>query len=105
VGKDYHSTGIVLAGTEGDGLFRSSDGGHSFSQVPGSPAQVNALAAVAGGWLLSDAEQVWQSSDGQEWRPLLDQGALVLLSSDGEAWMGTDEGVQRLDVTPEAATA
>lgn len=105
VGQDYHSTGIVLAGTEGNGLFRSTDGGHTFNQVAGVPDQVNALAAVAGGWLLSDADQVWQSADGVSWQPVVEQGALVLLSSGDEAWMGTDQGVQQVDVTPVAATA
>jgi hypothetical protein len=104
VGADYHTTGVVLAGTEGDGLFRSTDGGHTFSQVASAPMQVNALVAIPGGWLLSDAEQVWQSNDGETWQSLMPQGALALLSSGGETWMGTDEGVQRVDVTPEAAT-
>jgi hypothetical protein len=104
VGQDYHSTGVVLAGTEGDGLYRSTDGGHSFNQVPDSPTQVNALVSVAGGWLLSDADHLWQSSDGVKWQPFLNQGALVLLSSGGETWMGTDEGVQRVNLTPEVAT-
>lgn len=100
---DFHRNGIVLAGTEGDGLYRSTDGGHTFAQVPDSPSQVNAMAAVDGGWLLSDADQLWHSSDGLQWRPFLEQGALVLLSSDGETWMGTDEKVARVNVMPEAA--
>jgi hypothetical protein len=103
VAPDYHSSGVVLAGTEGDGLFRSTDGGHSFTQVASAPTQVNALATIPGGWLLSDAESLWQSSDGVQWQPFLHQGALVLLSSSDETWMGTDEGVQRVDVTPVAA--
>jgi hypothetical protein len=103
VAPDYHSSGIVLAGTESDGLFRSIDGGHNFSPVPDTPSQINALIAVENGWLLSDAEQVWQSSDGLQWQPLVNQGALVLASVDGEVWMGTDEGVQRVNLTPEAA--
>ncbi len=102
---DFHDTGILLAGTEADGLFRSTDWGHTFSPVAGSPTQINALTAVPGGWLLSDADQLWQSSDGVTWQPFLQQGALVLLSSGNEAWMGTDVGVQRVDVSLEAATA
>ena len=105
VGQDFHTTHIVLAGTEGNGLFRSTDGGHSFSQVAGIPEQINALASVPGGWLMSDAEQMWQSTDGLSWQPFMAQGALVLVSSGGEAWIGTDEGVQQISVTPEAATA
>jgi ligand-binding sensor domain-containing protein len=102
--QEYHHNNIVLAGTESNGLFRSTDGGHTFSPVPDAPTQVNALSAVAGGWLLSDAEQVWHSVDGLKWEPLVNQGALVLLSSEGQAWMGTDEGVQRVNVAQEAAT-
>ena len=103
VNQDYHSNHVVLAGTEADGLFRSTDGGHSFSQVEGSPSQVNALISVPGGWLLSDAEKLWHSADGMTWQPLQDQGALVLLSSGGKTWIGTDEGVSQVNVTPEAA--
>jgi hypothetical protein len=105
VGPDYHSSGVVLAGTESDGLLRSTDGGHTFQPVGGSPSQVNALVAIAGGWLLSDAEQLWQSADGTTWQPFYNAGALVLLSSDGETWMGTDAGVQRVDNAPALAVA
>jgi hypothetical protein len=110
VGQDFHKTNLVLAGTEADGLFRSTDGGHSFVQVPGAPTQVNALAATPGGWLLSDADQVWQSADGLTWQPLVSRGALVLLSSGSETWMGTDQEVIPVEVpmaalSPEAATA
>lgn len=105
VGQEYHTTGVVLAGTEGSGLFRSTDGGHTFSQVAGAPDQVNALAALPGGWLLSDADQMWQSADGVTWQPFLEQGALVVLSSGDKAWIGTDEGVESVNVTLEAATA
>ena len=100
---DFHTTGVVLAGTEANGLFRSTDWGHTFSPVEGSPTQVNALASVPGGWLLSDADQLWQSGDGVSWQPFVQQGALVLLTSGDEGWIGTDEGVQRVDVTPQAA--
>jgi ligand-binding sensor domain-containing protein len=105
VDQDYYRSGLVLAGSENDGLFRSTDGGHSFQQVPGTPNQVNALIAVAGGWLMSDAEQLWQSNDGITWNPAYQRGALALLSSGGETWMGTDEGVERVNLTPEAAVA
>jgi hypothetical protein len=105
LGQDFHSTKIVLAGSEANGLFRSTDGGHSFTQVPGAPDQVNALAATPNGWLLSDADQLWQSTDGLAWQPLLGRGALVLLSSDGETWMGTDEDVVSVNLTAEATTA
>jgi hypothetical protein len=105
VSQDYHKNGVVLAGTESDGLFRSIDGGHSFKQVEGAPEQVNALVAYEGGWLLSDPDHIYQSSDGLVWQPVVNQGALTILSSGGETWIGTDEGASRVDLTPEAATA
>ena len=105
LGQDFHSTQVVLAGTESNGLFRSTDGGHTFTRVPGAPDQVNALAATPNGWLLSDANQLWQSTDGLTWQPFWERGALVLLSSDGETWMGTDEDVSAVNPTPEATAA
>ena len=49
VAPDVHCSGLVLAGTETDGLWRSTDGGRSFVAVEGAPEQVNALIALAGG--------------------------------------------------------
>lgn len=93
VGPDYHTTGVVLAGTEGDGLLRSTDGGLRFVAVPGAPAQVNALTAVADGWLLSDAERLWHSPDGSTWTPISDTPALVLLATDDQVWAGSEHGL------------
>jgi hypothetical protein len=94
ISPNYHRDGIVLAGTEGDGLYRSTDGGHIFRRVDGAPQQVNALAANANGWLLSDESQVWQSSDGLAWQPLGEsRPALVLLASDQGIWAGTESGL------------
>jgi hypothetical protein len=93
VDQGYHTTGVVLVGTEGDGLLRSNDGGLSFAPVPGTPSQINALAALAGGWLLSDAERLWHSHDGLTWTPIGDTPALVLLATDHQVWAGSEHGL------------
>ncbi len=84
--NDFHSSGVVLAGTEEGGLWRSTDGGHCFSPVPGAPEQINALAASPDGWLLSDSSGLWRSSDGLEWERL-PQGAPSL------SLLATEQGV------------
>jgi hypothetical protein len=104
VSPQFHADHTVLAGTEANGLWRSTDGGHTFAQVEGAPAQVNALIVTsAGGWVLSDAEHVWHSPDGVAWQPLNERGALALLSDRQTLWMGTDEGVTSLELTAEVA--
>lgn len=103
VGQDFHTTQTVLAGTEANGLYRSTDGGHTFTQVPEAPSQVNALTATADGWLLSDAEHTYHSTDGQQWTETSLSPALVFLHRDGQTWAGTEEGVTA--VAPQAEPA
>ena len=55
VAPDYYRSGLVLAGTEDAGLWRSTDGGHRFDPVRHAPQAINALAVGARSWLLSDA--------------------------------------------------
>lgn len=105
VGQDYHSSRVVLAGTESSGLMRSTDGGYSFKPVPGAPEQVNALAYTSRGWVLSDAEQTWHSVDGATWTPLGGPSALTLLADGDIAWAGNDNGVHRVELDPVAAVA
>lgn len=94
VGPDFHSTGVVLAGSEDQGLWRSNDGGRSFAAVEGAPQRVNALAATPGGWLLSDENQIWRSADGLTWTPIPDTPpALVLVTDGADVLAGTEEGV------------
>lgn len=108
VAPDFHASGLVLAGTEGDGLFRSDDGGQSFSPVPDTPRQINALVAARRGWFLSDESQIWQSVDGNRWTPVEgSQGALVFHLRKGQLLVGNDSGVTTLPAevaTPEAST-
>lgn len=94
----YHRDGLVLAGAEEDGLWRSTDGGRSFAQVASAPAQVNALCAWDGGWLLSDIERLWFSSDGELWQPLEEsEPALVLRKGQDRILTGSETGVAVLD--------
>ena len=112
VAPDVHCSGLVLAGTETDGLWRSTDGGRSFAAVEGAPEQVNALIALAEGsessspaeggkpinWLLSDDTQLWCSHDGTAWSPIADtSAALCLLEVDGRIYGGGENGVNVLN--------
>jgi photosystem II stability/assembly factor-like uncharacterized protein len=98
VSPQYHRDGVVLAGAEDEGLWRSSDGGRSFARVAGAPSQVNALCAWEGGWLLSDIEQLWSSVDGEEWQPVDGSApALVLRKTEEGILVGSENGVIVLD--------
>lgn len=101
VAPDFHTSGVVLAGTETSGLWRSTDSGRSFQPVADTPERVNALAAVPGGWLLSDDRQLWHSTDGLTWAVLPDSpAALTLFVADGSIWAGNEEGVQTVSLEP-----
>lgn len=95
---DFHTGGVVLAGTEENGLWRSTDGGHCFARVPGAPEQINALAVTgfgdSPGWVLSDAEGLWRSPDGLHWQRI--DGSAPSL-----ALLATEQGI--LAATPEGA--
>ncbi len=80
VAPDYHTSGLVLAGAEADGLWRSCDGGRTFERVSGAPERVDALVALAGGWLLGAPSGVWQSNDGASWRLLADSPPTLALA-------------------------
>jgi hypothetical protein len=98
VGPDFHSSGLVLAGTEEGGLWRSTDGGRTFAPVVGGPQRVDALTATADGWLLSDEAQLWRSTDGDHWQPIPDsKPALTLVRTAQGIWAGGEQGVTLLD--------
>lgn len=104
VAPDYHASGVVLAGTEGDGLFRSDDGGHTFAPVPETPRQINALVAARQGWFLSDESQVWQSPDGVAWTPVAgSQAALVFHARRDAVLAGHEAGVTSLPIAEAVA--
>ena len=96
---DFHRSGHVLAGSEGDGLWRSVDAGRTFQPVADTPQQVNALTALADGWLLSDEAALWHSSDGETWRPVPDSApALVLLDTPAGLFAGGVDGVRQVQL-------
>lgn len=94
ISPDFHDSGLVLAGTEDAGLWRSDDQGRSFVRVPDAPERINALAAVPGGWILSDPVQLWQSVDGLHWTPIPGtRPALVLVAGEDGVLAGGESGV------------
>lgn len=112
VAPDVHCSGLALAGTETDGLWRSTDGGRTFAVVEDAPQQVNALVALPDGsgapstaagnetvnWLLSDDAQLWSSPDGLAWTPVAgSNAALCLLEVDGRIYAGGENGVAVLN--------
>jgi photosystem II stability/assembly factor-like uncharacterized protein len=91
---DFHANGVVLAGTEEGGLWRSTDGGHTFAEIGGAPQQVNALTATADGWLLSDTEALWRSHDGVTWTRVEGSApSLALLPTERGVVAAVPEGV------------
>jgi hypothetical protein len=98
VAPDFHNSALVLAGTEDKGLWRSSDGGRSFTPVPNGPQRVDALVATERDWLLSDAEGIWRSSDGLAWHKVAgSRPALVLLNTAEGVWAGGEHGVELVE--------
>ncbi|MYC95746.1 MAG: hypothetical protein F4X14_12330 [Caldilineaceae bacterium SB0661_bin_32] len=104
VAPDVHCSGLVLAGTEEGGLWRSTDGGRTFAAVDGAPEQVNSLVALVNGdgssanWLLSDDTQLWSSQDGAAWTPVAGSApALCMLEVDGSVYVGGENGVTVVD--------
>ncbi|MEM7130448.1 MAG: hypothetical protein AAF702_29250 [Chloroflexota bacterium] len=100
VAPDFHESGLVLAGTEENGLWRSEDGGYTFEAVPNVPNRIDALTATSDGWLLSDESGLWTSSDATTWTKVPDtQSTLILYSASDAVWGGGEFG---LDVVPAA---
>jgi hypothetical protein len=95
VAPDFHVSGIVLAGTESQGLWRSTDGGRSFAPVAVGPNRVDAIAVTPQGWVASDADGLWRSTDGSTWARLEGtKPALVLLNTEQGLWAGGEYGVE-----------
>ena len=98
ISPTFHSDGLVLAGTEEQGLWRSADSGLTFTLVTGAPERINSLAALDGSWLLSDEEQLWRSTDGLSWQPVAGSAPALVLTPTAEGILaGTENGVQLLD--------
>lgn len=100
VSPHFHTDGIVLAGTEEQGLWISTDGGRTFAAVTGGPSRVDALTATPDGWILSDESHLWySSSDGQKWSPVAEsKPALTLLATEQGVWAGGEAGVELLEI-------
>jgi hypothetical protein len=94
VSPNFHRDGLVLAGTEDAGLWRSDDQGRSFLRVADAPDRINALVAGPQGWLLSDTNQLWHSTDGLVWTPIPNtRPALVLLAGEDGVLAGGESGI------------
>ncbi|MCE2468543.1 MAG: hypothetical protein J4G06_11105 [Caldilineaceae bacterium] len=100
VDSRFHTTHIVLAGTETDGLWFSDDQGRCFRRLDNAPEQINALTALAGGgFVMSDAETLWHSPDGLNWTPLRGEDpCLVLQEAAGKVWAGSQDGLRQVNL-------
>jgi hypothetical protein len=95
---DFHENGIVLAGTEADGLWRSEDGGYTFDKVPNTPSCINTILQTPQGWLLSDEEHLYHSDKGIIWNPIPDsQPALVLRQHNDLILAGGADGIRQIN--------
>jgi hypothetical protein len=99
VSPNFHQDGLVLAGTEEQGIWYSTDGGRHFSHAEDGPQRVDAITTTANGWLLSDADGLWQSVNGINWERIPgSKPALVLLNSAEGVWVGGENGVELLSL-------
>jgi len=97
VAPNFHENGVVLAGSEESGLWRSDDGGYTFAPVDGAPQRVDALCFTDNGAMLSDASSLWSSKDGSKWKKVQKSHAsLVLFPSKKGIWIGGEFGVEQL---------
>jgi hypothetical protein len=95
----FHDSGLVLAGSENNGLWRSLDGGYRFERVREAPERVNALCRNPSGWLLSDPDGLWHSNDAFAWRPVPNAWpALTFWVDNGQVWVGGENGVTKVGV-------
>lgn len=97
VAPDFHESGIVLAGSEESGLWRSDDGGYTFALVDSAPQRVDALCFTGDAAMLSDANNLWSSKDGKKWKKVpKSQASLVLFPAEDGVWSGGEFGVAQL---------
>lgn len=94
----FHDDGLVLAGSENNGLWRSHDGGRTFARVETGPERVDSLLASAQGWLAASPQGVWFSRDTITWRLLANSpAALALCETASGIVTGGESGVTLLD--------
>lgn len=89
----FHTDGMVMAGGEESGLWRSTDGGRSFTHARSGPKRVDALLAGDWGWLAATPQGIWHSGDALVWQLLSDSPpALALCTFAGRLWAGGEFG-------------
>lgn len=94
VAPDFHTSGLVVAGTESQGIWQSSDGGRTFLRVAESPQRVDALIATNAGFYAGTPDGVLHSGDGATWRPIPDTpAALALLQLGDTLYIAGEHGV------------
>lgn len=101
---------LLFAGTDSGKLFRSSDEGHSWEEIPGDfdKRRITAIEAVSSSvYVGTDGNGVYESNDGgATWR-LLNRQALPtpavtsLAAFNGTLYVGTTGGVARMEPTPQ----
>lgn len=89
--------GHIFAGTESQGLYRSSDGGQTWDQLGDTALEgaINAILDSGDALLVQSDDQLWRSSDGgSSWQPALDQGGITALSlgAAGQLVLGFEDG-------------
>lgn len=99
VSRQWQQGGASLAGSESSGLFFSLDKGHHFARVAQAPEQVDALAFVEGGWLMTNDMGLWYAVDIFHW-VLVDQAtpALALMLMGDSVIAGGTFGLKRFDL-------
>jgi ligand-binding sensor domain-containing protein len=98
---DFNSNGIVFSGTEDNGLWQSKDGGIQFYKLETAPEQVDAIAELPSGYILSDPNCLWFSKDGINWQNIPNsQPALTLLSTSMGLIAGGSNGVDFVSLSP-----
>lgn len=94
VATDFHESNLVLAATESNGLWRSTDAGRTFAKVTAVADQVNAVIATDRGWFLSDSQGIWHSATGSEWQAIPSfPPALTLINTPIGVWAGGEQGL------------
>jgi hypothetical protein len=94
VSPRYHADGLVLAGTESQSLWKSTDGGRTFAQVAGLPERIDALLATTSGYFAGTPAGVFQSANGSDWQLVAGSPAALALAQVGDAvYLGNETGV------------
>jgi photosystem II stability/assembly factor-like uncharacterized protein len=103
---DQANPSIVLAGTEHDGIFKSTDGAQTWYQTGALGAASEFAFAANGSLLAATASGIAQSADsGTTWSTVLSTGSPVrsLAAEGGVAIAGLDSGAILVQSTPTAA--